>query len=67
MQQVTFKVGGMTCGHCQRRVQEAVMNVAGVKKVTVDLTKGEATVEYDEFAASPEAFKKAVADAGYEV
>lgn len=67
MQQITFKVGGMTCGHCQRRVQEAIMNVNGVKKATVDLTNGEATVEYDEFQVQPDVFKKAVAEAGYQI
>jgi Copper chaperone len=67
MQQITIKVGGMTCGHCQRRVQDALMNADGVKKATVDLPKGEAIVEYDEFAVNPETLKKVIADAGYEV
>ena len=67
MEKVTFKVGGMSCGHCQRRVQDTIMNVEGAKQAIVDLERGEATVEYDEFAVSPDAFKKAVEDAGYEV
>ena len=67
METVTFKVGGMSCGHCQRRVQDALMNIDGVLKAVVNLEKGEATDEYDKFRTSPDALKKAVADAGYEV
>ncbi|WNY29240.1 Copper chaperone CopZ [Methanimicrococcus stummii] len=67
METVTFKVGGMTCGHCQRRVQDALTNIDGVSKASVNLEKGEATVEYDGFKTSADVLKKAVADAGYEV
>lgn len=67
METITFKVGGMSCGHCQRRVQDTLMNVDGVSKAVVSLEKSEATVEYDDFKTSPDVFKKAVADAGYEV
>ncbi|MDV0445468.1 Copper chaperone CopZ [Methanimicrococcus sp. At1] len=67
METVTFKVGGMTCGHCQRRVQDALTNIDGVSKASVNLEKGEATVEYDDFKTSADVLKKAVADAGYEV
>jgi Copper chaperone len=67
METVTFKVGGMSCGHCQRRVQDALMNIDGVSKAVVNLEKGEATAEYDDFRTSPDTLKKAVADAGYEV
>ncbi|MDR2944352.1 MAG: cation transporter [Methanosarcinales archaeon] len=67
METVTFKVGGMTCGHCQRRVEDALKNVNGVIKAAVDLEKGEAAIEYDDFKTNSAALKKAVEDAGYEV
>lgn len=67
METVTFKVGGMTCGHCQRRVEDALKNIDGVSKATVNLEKGEATIEYDGFKTTPDVLKKAVAAAGYEV
>ncbi|WNY23930.1 Copper chaperone CopZ [Methanimicrococcus hongohii] len=67
MDTVTFKVGGMTCGHCQRRVEDALKDVDGVSKATVNLEKGEATIEYDGFKTNPDTLKKAVASAGYEV
>ena len=42
-----FKVGGMHCEHCKRRVEEAVNNIKGVAG-RVDLKKGELTVSYAE-------------------
>jgi copper chaperone len=67
METSVFKVGGMTCGHCQRRVENALKNVDGVAKAIVSLEKGEATVEYDNFKTNVAALKKAVAAAGYDV
>ena len=40
-----FKVGGMHCEHCKRRVEEAVNDIKGVAG-SVDLKKGELTVSY---------------------
>ncbi|MDR0767040.1 MAG: copper ion binding protein [Methanosarcinales archaeon] len=67
METATFKVGGMTCGHCQRRVEDALKNIDGVSKATVNIEKSEVTVEYDYFRTSLSVLKKAIANAGYEV
>ena len=67
METVTFKIGGMSCGHCQKRVQDTLMNIDGVSKAVVSLENKEAVVEYDDLKTSADALKKAVADAGYEV
>jgi copper ion binding protein len=67
METATFKIGSMSCGHCQKRVQDTLMNIDGVSKAVVNLEKGEAVVEYDELKTSADALKNAVADAGYEV
>jgi copper chaperone CopZ len=40
----TFRISGMTCGHCQRAVTEEIGRVPGVSGVTVDLASGSATV-----------------------
>ena len=65
MTQIKFKVTGMTCGHCQKRVQKAIENVAGVSYVVVDLAGAQASVDYDPSKTTVEAIKKAVVDAGY--
>ena len=40
-----YNVSGMTCGGCQAIVQKLLSDVAGVKNVSIDLPKGEATIE----------------------
>jgi len=40
----TFRVEGMTCGHCQRAVTTEICAVPGVDEVTVDLPSGTVTV-----------------------
>ena len=43
---VKLNVSGMHCGHCKARVEEALKNVKGVKKVEVDLEHASAEVAY---------------------
>lgn len=62
-----LKIEGMSCGHCKQAVEGALKGLAGVSAVTVDLDRGEATVEYDPAQASTEAMKGAVEQAGYKV
>ena len=40
-----LKVTGMTCGHCQNAVKNALESVEGVKKAEVDLESGVARVD----------------------
>ncbi len=67
MTQETINIKGMMCGHCQATVEKAIKAVKGVKSVTVDLAKKQATVEYDAAATDINNIKKAVVDAGYDV
>ena len=60
----TFRVTGMTCGHCQRAVTEEISQIAGIQGVTVDLATGTVTVT----AAQPvdrADVARAVDEAGY--
>ncbi|WP_345953120.1 cation transporter [Mucilaginibacter sp. PAMB04168] len=43
----TYNVTGMTCAGCQYKVQHLLSQVDDVKEATVDLAKGEVTVEMD--------------------
>lgn len=61
----TIEIGGMTCGHCLRMVQQALNAVEGV--TLNDLRIGKATVTFDEATLSADAVAEAVRDAGYEV
>ncbi len=44
----TYTVTGMTCNGCRKSVEEALNSVNNVVNATVDLKKGEATVEMSE-------------------
>jgi copper chaperone CopZ len=57
-----LKIEGMNCGACQSHVTKALQGVAGVKSVSVDLGKGEASVSG---SADNAALIQAVEKAGY--
>lgn len=40
----TLAITGMTCGHCEKAVEEALSSVQGVESVAVDLEAGRAVV-----------------------
>lgn len=67
MQTVTLKVTGMTCGGCVNSVTNVLKAIPGVKDVTVTLTPGEATIQYDEQLVLPSQLISAIKDAGYDV
>lgn len=62
---VSLSVAGMTCGSCQRHVQQALAAVTGVDRAEVDLAQSRATVRYDPAAATPQQLVEAVLQAGY--
>lgn len=60
----TVKIKGMSCQHCAKAVVKALSEVEGIKNVTVDLAKGEAS--FDE--ANPvdtEVLRERIKKAGY--
>jgi copper ion binding protein len=65
MAKVTFSVTGMTCGHCQKRVETALAQVPGVFAAVVDLQDAAAEVDYDDDTATIEELTAAVKKAGY--
>ena len=62
----SIRIEGMNCGHCSASVEKALKAVAGVTGASVDLASKTATVEAGE-GVSPDALKKAVTDAGFQV
>jgi len=64
---LTLPIGGMTCASCVTHVEGALANVPGVTKASVNLATEKATVHYVPDVADLGEFKKAVADAGYQV
>ncbi len=62
----TIKIKGMSCNHCVMAVTKTLNKIEGIKNVTVDLKKGEAT--FDEAKPVDMAVvKEQIRKAGYEV
>ncbi|MGH9037794.1 MAG: heavy-metal-associated domain-containing protein [Acidimicrobiia bacterium] len=59
-----YSVPGISCGHCKAAIEGEVAKVAGVERVEVDVETKTVRVEG---AASDEAVRGAVDEAGYEV
>lgn len=58
-------IEGMTCGHCQKRVEDALNSIDGVK-AEVDLAAKIANVEAED-KVDNDVLKDAVTEAGYDV
>jgi len=66
-EKVTLPIGGMTCASCVAHVEGALANTPGVLNVNVNLATEKATVEYIPTLTGLPDFRRAVAEAGYEV
>ncbi|MDP2684347.1 MAG: heavy metal translocating P-type ATPase [bacterium] len=60
-------IQGMHCASCAMTIEKSLKKVKGVKSAGVNFATEKATIEYDESAATPDDFKKAVKDSGYDV
>ena len=65
MANVKLRVTGMTCGHCQAKVEKALKGIAGVYSAIIDLPDGEAEIDFDDDTVTTEQLGAAVATAGY--
>jgi copper chaperone len=62
----TYRVVGMTCGHCVAAVEREVGAIEGVTDVTVDLATGDVVVASGRSIADDE-MTAAIDEAGYEL
>jgi len=65
MANVKLWITGMTCGHCQAKVETALKGVSGVYSAIVDLPDGEAEVDFDDDQVTTAQLIGAVKQAGY--
>ncbi|MGM0545789.1 MAG: heavy metal translocating P-type ATPase [Bacteroidota bacterium] len=63
----SLQIEGMHCAGCANSVENALSNIEGIKKVSVNLATEKALVEFDNGAVSDQALKEAVQQAGYDV
>jgi copper chaperone len=64
MNEITYTVPGMHCGHCERAVSSELQQVAGVESVQVDLETKVVTVRGA--GLDDAALRAAIDEAGYE-
>ena len=64
MMNQTFDVKGMSCGHCEKAVTQAVKSVDPSAVVKVDLATGKVEVQSEK---AREDIAKAIAEEGYPV
>jgi len=62
----TYRVSGMTCGHCVSAVTREVEAIDGVQDVQVELSTGDVTVTSSR-ALDDRAVAAAVDEAGYQL
>ena len=63
---IELKIKGMTCGHCQSRVQQALLALPETERAEVSFKTGTARLKL-KGAVSDEMLRKTVKDAGYRV
>jgi copper chaperone CopZ len=63
----TFTIGGMHCQSCVGRVETALLRVAGVAEVTVDLAEQKAKMRFDSEKVSIANLKASVEAEGYHI
>lgn len=64
--QTTIKIKGMTCGHCEGRVNTELGKISGVTEVKAVAADGEAVITSSDVLNSEE-ISQAVIRAGYKV
>ena len=65
MANIKLRVTGMTCGHCQAKVEQALKGVRGVYSAVIDLPDGEAEIDFDDDSVTTDQLVAAIVKAGY--
>ncbi|MFP3154149.1 heavy-metal-associated domain-containing protein [Lachnospiraceae bacterium ZAX-1] len=65
MEKVTLHIEGMSCGHCEIAIQDAIRKLPGIKKAKASKRKKQAVVDYDASLVSVEQVIEAVKNTGY--
>lgn len=65
IEDITVRIEGMSCHSCEINVETALKAVPGIRSVSVDATKGEAQVAFDNSITTIDAIRSKIKDAGY--
>ena len=67
MEKANICVEGMSCGHCEAAVADAVRKLPGVEKAKANRKKNDVEVQFDSAQVSLEQIKAAIEETGYDV
>ncbi len=67
MNNMTFNVPDMSCGHCKAAVEGELNKLSGVEHSNADFEKGIVEVRYDEDLVAADDLRGAIEEAGYSV
>jgi copper chaperone len=67
MEKIVLHVEGMSCGHCENAINEAVRKLPGIKKVKASKRKKEVAAEFDAGLVDAAAIAAAITETGYDV
>ncbi len=67
IQQATIRVRRIHCTGCERRIEQAVGHLDGVRQVKADHRNGEVRVVLDDTLTSDAAIRSSITRAGFEV
>ena len=63
----TLTAPGMSCNHCKMTIEKAVRGLPGITGVNADPDTKKVEIDFDEKTVTPEAIRRAIEEAGYEV
>lgn len=64
---IKLNIGGMSCVHCQNKIEERLLKEQGVLHANVSYGKGTAEIEYDESVISAERITEIIENLDYQV
>lgn len=67
IKKIALRVSGMTCGHCEKRITEAVKRLKGIRSVAASFPKKRVEIAYDMDKVTESAIRAAIEQEGYRV
>ncbi|MBH0157199.1 MAG: heavy-metal-associated domain-containing protein [Bacillota bacterium] len=67
MEKFEFKVNGMSCGHCEKAIQDALMESPGVESVKASASNNSVQVTYLSNKTNTALIKEIIEEEGYNV
>ncbi len=65
MKEILLNVNGMSCHHCEMRINNELLNKNGVHECKSDAKKSEVAIKFDESKVSLEEIKNTISEIGY--